>query len=240
MPLTAIVLAAGRGSRLGSLTASRPKCLLPLGTETLLDRQLRLLRGAGAVNIVIVTGYRARDIAAHTVDCTGVTLRHNPHYRETRPISSLCAARDFLTGDTLILNGDTVFEGEVIDRLLSVENDFSIAVSQSRADTAHVPVQLDGERITNVGKHVPVEQADAESCCIARVRATGVELFARTVAACDIRGLQAGWSWPFLLLARSGTTVRAVGYDGPLIDINHPYDYLSALEFFHAAPGADG
>lgn len=239
MPLTAVVLAAGRGSRLGALTASRPKCLLPLGSETMLERQLRLLEAVGASRVVIVTGYRAGDIAEHVGGRAEVILQHNPDHEGTRPVSSLFAARGFFTGDTIILNCDVVFHGSVIESLLSVDADFQVAVSRSRAGSAHVPAQLDGNRIANIGKHVPVEEADAEFCCIARVRAGGAARFARIVGECAAESLQTGWSFPFLRLVQSGVYVRAVDYEGPLIDVNSPKDYVSALEFAEDALRAD-
>ena len=51
--MKAMVLAAGRGERMGELTDDRPKPLLSLGAETLIERQLRLLRRAGIRDIVI-------------------------------------------------------------------------------------------------------------------------------------------------------------------------------------------
>jgi choline kinase len=231
VPLTAIVLAAGRGSRLGALTASRPKCLLPLGSETLLDRQLRLLEYAGIDSTVVVTGYRAGDIAAHVVNRAAVTLRDNPQHEGTRPLSSLLAACEFFNGDTIILNCDVVFGREALPALLSAEAEFSVLVSRARAAVAHVPARLAGERVVDIGKHVPVAEGDAEFCCIARVRASSAAVFADTVRECAAQSLQTGWSMPFLKLAQSGAYVAAVDYDGPLIDVNSPADYLSALKF---------
>ncbi|MFW6056438.1 MAG: NTP transferase domain-containing protein, partial [Chloroflexota bacterium] len=115
---TAIVLAAGRGSRLGDLSNARPKCLLPLGNETVLDRQLRLLKHAGVERVVIVTGYRSGDIVAHVRVHREVTTLYNPLHKGTRPISSLFAAKDYLVSDTLILNGDLVFARQLIDTLI--------------------------------------------------------------------------------------------------------------------------
>ena len=56
--MKAIILAAGRGRRMGRMTRSLPKCLLKIGGMTLLDRQIHALRGAGIREIGIVTGYR--------------------------------------------------------------------------------------------------------------------------------------------------------------------------------------
>ena len=47
LPYHAVILASGKGSRLGALTTHKPKCLLPLGSETIIERQLRLLQDSG-------------------------------------------------------------------------------------------------------------------------------------------------------------------------------------------------
>ena len=56
--MKAIILAAGRGSRMKELTEEIPKCLLEVEDKALLDRQIESLRGAGIDEIAIVTGYK--------------------------------------------------------------------------------------------------------------------------------------------------------------------------------------
>ena len=64
MPGTAMLLAAGRGERMGPLTASRPKPLLSVGEETLIERHLRRLAHAGVEQVVINLSYRGDDVRA--------------------------------------------------------------------------------------------------------------------------------------------------------------------------------
>ena len=64
MPGTAMLLAAGRGERMGPLTASRPKPLLSVGEETLIERHLRRLAHAGVNQVVINLSYRGDDVRA--------------------------------------------------------------------------------------------------------------------------------------------------------------------------------
>lgn len=69
-PVKAMLLAAGRGERMGPLTADLPKPLLSLGSETLLERHLRRLAGAGFGEIVINLSYRGGQIRAAIGDVT--------------------------------------------------------------------------------------------------------------------------------------------------------------------------
>jgi NDP-sugar pyrophosphorylase family protein len=68
----AVVLAAGRGSRLGSLTESTPKPLIEVGGESLISHVLKAIRGAGIYEVVVVTGYRSTDIEDHTWGFAGL------------------------------------------------------------------------------------------------------------------------------------------------------------------------
>ena len=71
----AVVLAAGRGSRLGPLTESTPKPLVEVGGKSLITRVLDGLRSAGIYEVVIVTGYRSADIEDHTRGAAGMSIR---------------------------------------------------------------------------------------------------------------------------------------------------------------------
>ena len=69
-PVKAMLLAAGRGERMGALTADLPKPLLSLGSETLIERHLRRLAGAGFGEIVINLSYRGGQIRSAVGDVT--------------------------------------------------------------------------------------------------------------------------------------------------------------------------
>lgn len=123
--MRAFIFNSGRGSRLGALTAERPKALVPLaGGETLLARQLRLLGAAGVRDVVISTGYRAAQIVAASAPFTaqGMNVRfvHNPDYQTTNAIVSLDLAEPLLRGEELLmLHGDLVFDANWLEKVLS-------------------------------------------------------------------------------------------------------------------------
>lgn len=110
-----ILLAAGRGSRLGERTKDRPKCMCELCGRTLLDRCLGTLEKAGVSrsDIGIVTGYRS-----DMFQVEGVTYFHNPDWEKTNMFRSLTMAREWLERETcLVCYSDIVFAPEVIDKL---------------------------------------------------------------------------------------------------------------------------
>jgi choline kinase len=106
--MKAIILAAGRGSRMQKLTDDRPKCLVELRGQCLLDRQLAALRAAGIAEIGIVTGYKRELIAQH-VQGQGVAEFHNPRWAETNMVSSLEAADAWLSTAPCIVSYSDIF-----------------------------------------------------------------------------------------------------------------------------------
>jgi choline kinase len=102
--MKAIILAAGRGSRMKTLTEERPKCLVELRGKTLLDWQLEALRAAGITEIAIVTGYK-RELLANL----GLVEFHNERWAETNMVSSLACAQDWLQTETCIVSYSDIF-----------------------------------------------------------------------------------------------------------------------------------
>jgi choline kinase len=116
--MKAIILAAGRGSRMQKLTDKRPKCLVALRGQCLLDRQLGALRAAGIGEIGIVTGYRRELIAAH-VQGQGVSEFHNARWAETNMVSSLEAADPWLASEPCIVSySDIFYESSAVEALM--------------------------------------------------------------------------------------------------------------------------
>lgn len=121
--MKAVVLAAGRGSRLGTLTADRPKCLVELGGATLLARQVRALRNAGASQVAVVTGWHAE-----AFDGVDVPRRHNPGWERGTMVDTLAVVDDWLRTDTLLVSyGDIVYTSTTARKL--ADSDAPIAVS---------------------------------------------------------------------------------------------------------------
>ncbi|MDO4862904.1 MAG: phosphoenolpyruvate mutase [Ruminococcus sp.] len=133
--MTALILASGVGSRMGDITAQRPKCMTPLPDgETILSRQLRQLCAAGTDKIVITTGAFA-DVLRDYVSSLGVAAEvifvHNPDFETTNYIYSMFLAEKELDGDILLLHGDLVFEDTVL-QMIAGSSTSAMAVSTTR------------------------------------------------------------------------------------------------------------
>jgi len=112
----AIVLSAGQGSRLLPVTATIPKCLVAVGGKALLDRQLAALAEAGLKRALVVTGYRHEQVdeALRGPQPIEVATRFNPFWAVASSIGSVWMARDRLQRPFCLLNGDTLFDPEIL------------------------------------------------------------------------------------------------------------------------------
>lgn len=103
----AIILAAGTASRFAPLSLEKPKALIEVRGEVLMERQIRQLREAGIQEIVIVVGYRKEDFS-YLTGKYGVKLVENPDYLTRNNHSSIYAVKDYL-GNSFICSSDNYF-----------------------------------------------------------------------------------------------------------------------------------
>lgn len=189
--MKAIILAAGRGSRMKDLTDERPKCLVELRGKPLLDWQLDALRGAGITAIALVTGYR-RDLLA----ARGLPEFHNPRWAETQMVSSLECAHNWLRDDPCIVSYSDIF--------------FDVAAVQSLVEcTANLAVTYDPDWLQLWTRRFGDPLLDAETF---RLNADGTlaEIGAKPRAVEEVQGQYMGLlrfapaGWAEVLRIRDG------------------------------------
>lgn len=112
----AVIMAAGTSSRFAPLSYEKPKGLVEVKGEVLVERQIRQLREAGVEEVYVVTGYKA-EAFKYLEEKFGVQLRHNPYYDTRNNNASIKAVEDILS-NTYVCSADNYFtqnpfEGEV-------------------------------------------------------------------------------------------------------------------------------
>ena len=103
----AIIMAAGTASRFAPLSYEKPKALIEVRGEVLIERQIRQLREAGIEKVVVVTGYKA-ELFEYLKDKYGVVLINNPYYLTRNNNSSIYAAREYIK-NSYICSSDNYF-----------------------------------------------------------------------------------------------------------------------------------
>lgn len=98
----AVILAAGFGSRFVPLTYERPKGLLKVNGERMIERQIRQLREVGITDITLVVGY-LKEAFEYLIDLYGVKLLYNPDFSTMNNISSVYHAASLFEGRNMYL-----------------------------------------------------------------------------------------------------------------------------------------
>lgn len=120
--MRAIILAAGRGSRMKNMTDDRPKCLVELRGKALLEWQMSALHDAGIKEIAIVTGYK-RELLASRVPMEF----HNARWAETNMVSSLVCAQEWLdAGPCIVSYSDIFYDASAIRSLMHTDAELAI------------------------------------------------------------------------------------------------------------------
>ena len=163
----AVVLAAGRGSRMGPLTEDLPKPMLPLRGKPLLEHQIERLETVGVENILLVTGYKAEIVEEHFERRPPVRARLC-FRRQPTPDGTGSAARlalDFTGADAFLLTfGDILVDAAVYGSVMEAMNRFDAVLSVKRVADPHrgAAVYTDGERVTRIVEKPPPGQSETQ------------------------------------------------------------------------------
>lgn len=180
--MKALILAAGRGSRMNNLTAERPKCLVELDGKSLLEYQLDVLRSAGISDIGIVTGYKREMLIKY-----GLKEFHNALWAETNMVRSLFCAEDEMNSDLIIAYGDIVYSKKVLLKLMLTKSPISVVIDKDwekywnerfnnpLLDAESLKLSTDRSEITEIGKN-PSDINEIEGQYIGLMKFTKVGL----------------------------------------------------------------
>lgn len=190
--MKAIIVAAGRGRRLGPETADIPKCMVAVGGRPILHRQLDALALAGVDEVVIVRGYLGTRIALPHADRPGgrlrVTFVENPAWADNNILASLFYAEPFMDDGFVFSYSDIVFArahaslavastadvGLVIDRRWDETYVGRLNHPLPEAELAAVTGTPPAAKVTQVGKGaVPAAEAAGEFIGLARFSSRG-------------------------------------------------------------------
>lgn len=147
--MQALILAAGMGKRLGEYTKDSTKCMVKINGECLIDRVIKQLLKHDFKRIVLVVGYKGKELIEHIGNQYGERIKYieNPIYNKTNNIYSLWLARDVLSeDDTILLESDIIFEDCIIDML--VENPYPNLALVDKYQT-----WMDGTMVQINGEH---------------------------------------------------------------------------------------
>ncbi len=228
----ALILAAGRGRRVGPATDRVPKCLLTLGGRALLDWQIAALGCAGIDEIAVVAGYHGE-----RVERPGLRRYWNERWASSNMVTSLLCARDWWSDESCVIAyGDIVFHPDHVDRLALAKG--AIAITCDHAwrslweDRFEHPerdaesFRVEGGVVVEIG--APVRDLDgvaAQYMGLLRLRPDGSRtLLAHLAGMSDAEVESLQMTQLLGALASAGVPIAAVPVDGRWCEVDSAAD----------------
>lgn len=168
--MQAIIMAAGKGSRLGELTRDIPKSFVEIKGKKLIEYNLRLLEKYGIDDIILVTGYRCEAFEELAKDRKDIHLVFNPFYEMTNVLGSFYMGMEALHDDFIFLHADTLCEPKIFEKLVHMQGDVVLPVDYKRCDEEAMKVRSENGRVIEITKQMPLDAAEGEFIGMAAFR----------------------------------------------------------------------
>ena len=224
VPPCAIILAAGRGSRLRPYTDDRPKCLIEIDGRTLIERQIESLADCGVSEVIVVIGYQA-DLVRRVVG-SRVRYIENSQYRDTNSLYSLWLATEELRDGAVVINSDVLAAPLLFERLCRAGAADAVLVDRDQmCGVEEMRVTIQNGLVVDFGKNLPVARCHGENVGLVKFGVAGACRLRESLTRLVATGHENEWApFAFRDVARTWP-LHAIATDGhPWIEIDHAAD----------------
>jgi choline kinase len=236
-----VILAAGMAKRLRPLTDTKPKCLLEVGSRTLLQRTVDAMLQAGISELVVVTGYRGemlRDFLTQHYPQLTIHFIDNTDYANNNNIFSLWMTRPYTDGhDFLLMDSDILFDPAIAVRMASEEGT-ALALNRHELGEEEIKVIVnEAGQVVELSKTCSISDAIGESVGIEKIDAAySTALFKELEQMIEQEGLiDIFYERAFERLIPQGQLFRVVDTtDLFSIELDTPEDFYRAKELIPA------
>ena len=174
--MRAILLAAGKGTRISRMIEPIPKCTLPIKDVPLIRHTVEMLTENG-MDITVCVGYKKEHIY-EALKGMKVDYVYNPFYDVTNSIASLWFAKQYLEGELLIMNADVFFSSEILELILNDNRDNVLAIDKTRIELGDYFFKTsDNGCLRKYGKELPLRERSGEYVGITKLSSMFVPVF---------------------------------------------------------------
>ena len=183
--MKAIILAAGKGERLQPHTKYIPKSLLKINRYTILENQINHLKKCDIdeINVVVGFAYQKVEEFLSNLNILGIKINtiFNPFWSSTNSLFSLWSARDVINDDIILLNGDDVFEINVLRKIISNKDEICLPYKKKVEYTPEdMKIVLENNSVKSIGKKIS-KNITGESVGIRSFRGEGTMILKRAL-----------------------------------------------------------
>lgn len=247
--MKAIILSAGKGSRLYPLTKDRPKGMVEINGKSIITRQIEIFRDLGIDDISVIKGYQAESVIVE-----GIKHYLNSRYDITNMVYSLFCAKEELNDDEVIVSyGDILYTKDVLKKLMMSNEDISVVVDLdwksyyierhgNPYDDAESLILDDKSRIKSIGKPNPSpEEVEAQYIGLMKFNRKGLDIIKSIYSSSFDNKVNIGWERPVqkaymtdLLqeIIKQGYDVFSTLINGGWAEIDDFRDYEIACKLF--------
>lgn len=161
--MKAVILAAGRGTRISRYLAGNPKCTVNIGDEILIEYTVKMLMKKGITDIAISVGYHSH-VIREVLAKYDIKFFENPFYDVTNSIASLWFAKEYLKeyDDMLVMNGDVFVEEALLDDILLTKKSPVMFADGTRKECADYKFKYEKGILQKFGKELEGEDISGE------------------------------------------------------------------------------
>ena len=178
--MKALIVAAGKGTRLLPLTETIPKALIEIEGEPLISRSVRVLQSNNIEEITVVVGYKHQKIR----DILGNSVQYviNPDFSTTNNMASMEAGMELIGNNPFIyLHADIWYEPSIISLALNQKGTLSFLVDKKVCGEEEMKVRVVDGFITEADKSIPIEEAYGEWLGIAKFDPEGANIYRKAI-----------------------------------------------------------
>ncbi len=213
---TAVIMAAGLGTRFGKYTEKIPKGFIHCGDKSMVERSIETLIDCGISRIIIGTGYHKEMYEALQTVYPGVECVFSPRYAETNSMYTLCNCREAIGDDDfLLLESDLVFEKKAITSLLEcTEPDVMLITPVTKFQDQYYVEYGRGHRLTNCSTDSSELDAKGELVGIHKLSSAFYHLMCEDYAGKLEDNLKLGYEYELLTMSKAIRKVYVLKVDG--------------------------